>query len=110
MAAAAESGAATTEPSAGNGATVEGARFTIQLISFRDADSLARFAQDEGLGERALKLESNGRAARWHAVLLGAYADRTSAEAALRDLPVTLKRLDPYIRALKTNERLVPIW
>jgi septal ring-binding cell division protein DamX len=42
-------------------------------------------------------------------VLLGAYADRAAAEAALRDLPAGLKRLDPIIRSLTTAERLVPI-
>ncbi|MCF8005053.1 MAG: H(+)/Cl(-) exchange transporter ClcA [Chromatiaceae bacterium] len=87
----------------------QSARFSIQLISFRDADSLARFAQDKGLVGRALKIEPNGQPTRWHAVLLGAYADRAAAEAALRDLPAGLKRLDPIIRSLTTAERLVPI-
>ena len=32
-----------------------------------------------------------------------------AAEAALRDLPASLKRLDPIIRSLTTTERLVPI-
>jgi H+/Cl- antiporter ClcA len=109
-AASADSSAQAATPSAGTDAASEDARFSIQLISFRNVESLMQFAQDEGLAERALQLESNGqRSARWHAVLLGAYADRSAAEAALRTLPPHLKRLDPMIRSLDLDERLVPI-
>ncbi|MEA1049155.1 H(+)/Cl(-) exchange transporter ClcA [Lamprobacter modestohalophilus] len=101
--------AATATPNASAVEIPQSARFSIQLISFRDADSLARFAQDEGLVGRALKIEPDGQPTRWHAVLIGAYADRAAAEAALRDLPADLKRLDPIIRSLTTAERLVPI-
>lgn len=100
---------ATTTPDAHTSAAPQSARFSIQLISFRDADNLARFAQDEGLIGQALKIEPDGQPNRWHAVLLGAYSDRAAAEAALRDLPASLKRLDPIIRSLTTAERLVPI-
>ncbi|MBK1618011.1 chloride channel protein [Lamprobacter modestohalophilus] len=100
---------ATATPDAHTSAAPQSARFSIQLISFRDADNLARFAQDEGLIGQALKIEPDGQPSRWHAVLLGAYSDRAAAEAALRDLPASLKRLDPIIRSLTTAERLVPI-
>ncbi|WPL14001.1 MULTISPECIES: H(+)/Cl(-) exchange transporter ClcA [Thiorhodovibrio] len=99
----------TEAPSNRVDAIPEDARFTIQLISFRDVASLARFAQDEGLVGRALRLESGGEPRRWHSVLIGAYADFATAEAALQDLPPSLTRLDPIIRPLKTGERLVPI-
>lgn len=85
------------------------ARFSIQLISFREKASLARFARDEGLLGKALALESMGEPARWHAVLLGAFADRTAAEAALEDLPAHLRRLSPIVRPLGAGERLVAI-
>ncbi|MBK5938606.1 H(+)/Cl(-) exchange transporter ClcA [Halochromatium roseum] len=101
--------AATATPNASAVEIPQSARFSIQLISFRDADSLARFAQDEGLVGRALKIKPDGQPTRWHAVLIGAYADRAAAEAALRDLPADLKRLDPIIRSLTKAERLMPI-
>ncbi len=100
---------ATATPDASVSAITQSARFSIQLISFRDADNLKRFAQDEGLIGQAFKIEPDGQPSRWHAVLLGAYADRTAAETALRDLPASLKRLDPIIRTLTKAERLVPI-
>ena len=85
------------------------ARFSIQLISFRNAASLAQFAEDEALLGRALKLQRTDQPARWHAVLLGAYADRAAAETALAELPERLQRLGPIIRPLADDERLLPI-
>lgn len=105
-----DSGSATTAQAPGTAQIVDDARFSIQLISFRDQASLARFTRDENLAGRALQLESDGQEpGRWHAVLLGAYADRDAAEAALPELPPSLKRLDPIIRSLATGQRLVPI-
>jgi len=85
------------------------AAFSIQLISFRNAASLAQFAADEGLLGRALKLAAADQGGRWHAVLLGTYADRAAAETALAELPERLQRLEPIIRPLAPDERLVPI-
>ena len=85
------------------------ARYSIQLISFREAASLTRFARDQGLLGEALKLASDDPSDRWHAVLLGAFADRAAAQAGLRELPGDLRRLDPLIRPLAPGERLVPI-
>jgi len=85
------------------------ARYSIQLISFREKASLVRFARDEGLIGKAFRLESEGAAERWHAVLLGAFTDRAAAEAAMEDLPARLRRLSPLVRLLASGERLVPI-
>ena len=101
--------AATSAPSAQGSAIEADARFSIQLISFRSLESLARFAEEEGLLGKAFKLQTDAQGARWHPVLLGAYADRTAAESALANLPARLRRLDPIIRPLAPDERLVPI-
>jgi H+/Cl- antiporter ClcA/septal ring-binding cell division protein DamX len=85
------------------------ARYSIQLISFREKASLARFARDEGLIGKTYQLESMGPPARWHAVLLGAFKDRAAAETALEDLPARLRRLSPFVRHLTSGERLVTI-
>ncbi len=87
----------------------EQARFSIQLISFRNAASTTRFADAEGLLGRALKLEAADETAGWHPVLLGSYPDRAAAQAALADLPERLQRLKPIIRPLDARERLVLI-
>jgi len=84
-------------------------RFSIQLISFRNVGSLARFANEEGLLGDALKFETADANARWHPVLLGVYPDRAAAKAGMASLPARLQRLDPMIRPLASGERLVPI-
>ncbi|EGV18714.1 H(+)/Cl(-) exchange transporter ClcA [Thiocapsa marina] len=99
----------TSAPSDQGSAIKADARFSIQLISYRSIESLARFAEEEGLLGKALKLQTDAQGARWHPVLLGAYADRIAAESALANLPARLRRLDPMIRPLAPDERLVPI-
>ena len=87
-------------------ATASQARFSIQLISLRNPASLAQFADAEGLLGRALQVQAAHQSADWYAVLLGAYADRASAETALAELPERLQRLKPIIRPLAAGERL----
>lgn len=98
-----------TSAGAAVGVVATAPRYSIQLISFRERESLARFARDEDLLGKVFGLESDAPVARWHAVLLGAFEDRAAAEAALDNLPVRLKRLSPMIRHLASDERLVPI-
>lgn len=90
-------------------ATASQARFSIQLISFRNPASVTQFADAEGLLGRALQRQSAPQSDGWHAVLLGAYADRAAAETALAELPERLQRLKPIIRPLAAGERLVVI-
>jgi septal ring-binding cell division protein DamX len=100
---------ATTAPSDDADASRTEARFSIQLISFRERASLVRFAQNEGLIGKVFEPESMGPPARWHTVLLGAFTDRAAAEAALANLPARLRSLSPFVRPLAPGERLVPI-
>ncbi|MBK1643877.1 chloride channel protein [Thiocapsa imhoffii] len=102
--------AASPTPAPESAATIAtDARFSIQLISFRNIGSQVRFAEDEGLLGEALRFETDDQGARWHPVLLGAYADRAAAETALAALPEPLQRLNPIIRPLAPGERLVLI-
>ena len=89
-------------------ATPAQARYNIQLISFRKQASLAEFAQRESLIGETFRLEPTGGPARWHPLLLGAFADRAAADAALESLSPRLRRLSPFVRSL-SGERLVPI-
>ncbi|MEA1052648.1 H(+)/Cl(-) exchange transporter ClcA [Lamprobacter modestohalophilus] len=98
----------TDDQNAATAATSQ-ARFSIQLISFRNPASVTQFADAEGLLGRALQRQARPQSAGWHAVLLGAYADRAAAETALAELPERLQRLKPIIRPLAAGERLVVI-
>jgi len=90
-------------------AEAEASRYSIQLISFRERASLARFVEQEGLVGEARTRAERAPHQRWHAVLIGSYATRAAAIDALQRLPDRLRRLDPTIRALVPGTRLVPI-
>lgn len=84
-------------------------RYSIQLASFRNPNSLVRFAEQQGLTGQALRLDPAPAQGQWRAVLLGRYDSREAAEAALTALPPTLTQLAPVVRSLGADQRLTPI-
>ncbi|TVQ88188.1 MAG: H(+)/Cl(-) exchange transporter ClcA [Chromatiaceae bacterium] len=84
-------------------------RYSIQLISFRNPDSLRPFVARAGLSARAHRLETGVPDPRWHPVLLGEFTDRAAAAAALAGLPADLQALAPIIRRIGPDEQLRPI-
>jgi H+/Cl- antiporter ClcA/septal ring-binding cell division protein DamX len=85
------------------------ARYSIQLISFRQRASLLRFAREQGLIGEAWTLERTDGAQSWHAVLIGTYQTLDAAQAALKRLPERLQDLGPIVRALPPGAQLTPI-
>jgi H+/Cl- antiporter ClcA/septal ring-binding cell division protein DamX len=83
------------------------ARYSIQLISFRRASSLAPFARRQGLLEQARTLDAG--ASGWHPLLIGEFESRDAAEAARDSLPADLRGLKPIIRTIAPSERLRPV-
>jgi H+/Cl- antiporter ClcA len=83
------------------------ARYSIQLISFRNASSLAPFARRQGLLDLAQTLDPG--ASGWYPVLIGDFASRDAAEAARDALPPELRGLKPIIRKIAPPERPVPV-
>ncbi|UHD17248.1 H(+)/Cl(-) exchange transporter ClcA [Thiocapsa bogorovii] len=88
---------------------VERVRYSIQLISFRKASSMAPFARREGVLDQARTLDADASRSSWHQVLIGDFGNRDEAEAALARLPDRLRDLKPMIRALSPEERLAPL-
>lgn len=83
--------------------------FAIQLLTVANDAGLAAFAQrHQGVGLfRTLQGQHRGKA--WVALLVGDYATRTEAEAALDALPRELRRLKPLVRPLTAGMRLLPV-
>ncbi len=75
-------------------------RYALQLIGFRSQASIAPFADKHGIGAQTRWLRAPGRGRPWYLVLLGNYASRAEAEAALADLPDGLRSLSPLVRPL----------
>ena len=84
-------------------------RFTIQLISFRNAASLAPFARRHGIDDQARTLASRDAAPQWFPVLLGEYQTRLEAQDALARLPTDLRRLEPTVRMVPPGVPLEPV-
>ena len=84
-------------------------RYAIQLISFRNAASLAPFARRNGILDEARTLEVRDSAQGWYPLLLGDYGTRDEAKNALARLPEDLERLGPIIRAVPAGVQLVPV-
>lgn len=82
---------------------------SIQLISFRDRARLAPFTQRHGILDLAYTLAPGAEGDRWHPVLIGDYATRAEAAAALARLPVSLASLGPILRPLPADLSLVPV-
>jgi hypothetical protein len=87
----------------------ERVRFSIQLISFRKASSMASFARREGLLGQARTMDADASRLNWYPVLIGEFESRDEAQAAIAGLPDRLRDLKPIIRALSAEERLAPL-
>ena len=83
--------------------------FAIQLLTVANDAGLAAFAQRHtGVGQfRILQGQHRGKA--WVALLVGDYATRSEAEAALIALPKELRRLKPLVRPLAAGTRLLSV-
>jgi septal ring-binding cell division protein DamX len=83
-------------------------RYSIQLISFRKASSLAPFARRHGLLDQARTLSPGPSG--WYLVLIGDFASRDAAEVARDALPAALSGLrtiilDPAVDRFVTHAR-----
>ena len=84
-------------------------RYAIQLIGFRTPARIAAFARDRGIADRARWLRAPGKGRAWNLVVLGDYASRDEAQAALIALPPALRDLSPLVRPLPAGTELTPI-
>lgn len=72
--------------------------FTLQLLSSHSRASIERYARDHALTGGAAFFHSVVDGKSWYTLVSGDYADRASAEAAVKGLPPTLRNSQPWIR------------
>ena len=85
------------------------AMYGVQLIAFRDLQSVLDFAQRGRFGDDLLYGESRVGAAGWYIVVKGLYTDGGAAREAVDQLPAELRRLDPWIRKFPAGTELRPL-
>jgi septal ring-binding cell division protein DamX len=84
-------------------------RFAIQLISFHSQSSVEPFAKQFGIVDRARYLVSGSGKQKHYGVVLLDYATKNEAESAVKGLSPRLGELRPWVRALPSGTRLVPV-
>jgi septal ring-binding cell division protein DamX len=98
-----------TAPAVASPLVLDSERYTIQLIGFRTPVRIAAFARDQGIADQARWLRAPGKGRAWNLVVLGNYASRDEAQAALIALPPALRALSPLVRPLPAGTELMPI-
>ncbi|CAN0464231.1 unnamed protein product, partial [Phaeothamnion confervicola] len=74
----------------------------VQLFGSRDRAATTRFIRDHGIGEKATVVEVKLKGAPWYVVVTGLYTTRSAASAAIRALPPSLAKQQPWPRAVST--------
>ncbi len=79
-------------------ASLDPARYTVQLASFNGREDAERFARSLPEGAAAGIYSSVKLGKRWFAVVRGSYAAASQARAAVQSLPEALRRTKPWVR------------
>jgi DamX protein len=77
--------------------------FTLQLVTGRQQATIDRFIAQHGLQPTALAYFYSIRNEKnWHNLIYGVYADRSTANAAIKQLPPELADVNPWIRQFRS--------
>ncbi len=77
--------------------------FTLQLVTGRQQATIDRFIAQHGLQPPALAYFYSIRNEKnWHNLIYGVYADRSTASAAIKQLPPELADVKPWIRQFRS--------
>jgi hypothetical protein len=82
--------------------------YAVQLIAYHSRARVAPFAEQHGIGERAVVTESRVGGRRAYVVLLGPYGSEPEAAQALATLSPELRSLGPWVRRLPPGTSLEP--
>ncbi|MDP1604183.1 MAG: AAA family ATPase [Legionella sp.] len=76
-------------------------RFTIQLLASRSQTVIKKFQATHGVSQRAKISISKRQGINWYVLTLGEFKHKNEAKAATNHLPVSLARLNPWIRPVE---------
>ncbi len=84
-------------------------RYTVQLVSYRDAENARAFLARHFEPGEAGYFASEQAGRRWYSVVYGEYASFKAARAAAAALPEPLRRGDPWVRKVRiVHATMVP--
>lgn len=75
--------------------------YGIQLYGAYDRREALRFIKSKKLSKKATIQIFKHKGKNWYTVIYGGYANKESAQVALRAMPKSIKSLDPWVRKLK---------
>jgi septal ring-binding cell division protein DamX len=78
---------------------LETEQYGIQLIAFRDEQSMLDFARGAGLVGDAFYTHSSSNVVGWYVLVKGFFPTRGVAQTAAKALPASLTKLDPWVRS-----------
>ncbi len=74
--------------------------FTVQIMGSRSEDNVRRFIDQQLAAFNAQYFETRHQDRPWFVVVMGNFVSRDVASRAIADLPVSIRRMDPFIRQL----------
>ncbi len=80
-------------------------QFTIQVIAGADLEALQRFARRMAIETEVAWFRTRRGEQDWYALVTGQYPDLTSARAAASQLPVQVRRNEPWIRTFRSVQQ-----
>jgi septal ring-binding cell division protein DamX len=78
---------------------LETEQYAIQLIAFRDEQSMLDFARGADLAGEVFYTHSSSNGVGWYVLVKGFFPTRGEAQTAAERLPAALSKLDPWVRS-----------
>ncbi len=76
--------------------------YTIQIIGVHNRAKLQEFIKQQQLGSQATYYKTSRQGKNWYVLVFGQYPSAQAARAAIKDLPVAVQQLNPWIRPLSS--------
>lgn len=74
--------------------------YTVQLLGSHSKQEVSEFIQQNRLQGKAIYYESNFQGKPWYVLVYGIYPTDQAAEAALKQLPLAVQKLNPWVKSI----------
>jgi len=81
--------------------------YTLQLASSTNAELIKKYFYENSLSGKAGYYKNHREGENWYALIYGAYPSVNAANQAISSLPKDLRKWSPWVRKLKTIQRIM---